>query len=175
MKLLALFAIIAAIPASATTVYFEGTLNTGGSASGGSFYGSFDIGFPVGTAFELLSTYDVFVKQGSTIVEMKNGQSGTYGEVFAQYEAQEGGLNIQFIDTARDSLNLYFTVPFTGNAPLLIHTPTGYASSAGIANGATTAAKTGVASLTPLPEPGTWLLTAAGALVLIAAKKKLAL
>jgi hypothetical protein len=166
-----LLAAFAAMPAHATLVYFQGTFDTGGTLASGTFSGDFDISFPIGTTFETLSTFDVFLKKGGTTVEIKNGQSNSFAEVFANDEAVTGGLNFQFIDAAFDSLNLFFTVPFTGNAPVLLHTSTGYAANGTLANGTDTLVKTGIASTSPLPEPGTWLLTGLGALLIYVSRR----
>jgi len=154
------------VPAHATEVYIQGNFSSGGTLSGGRFFGNFNISFPVGTSYTSLSSWDILLVEGGQTVQLQNGPSGSYGEVFAEYETQDGALDIQFIDQAYDFLDLFFTVPFTGNAPVLPSTPTGYASDGSLDDGSATGVASGIASTTPLPEPGTWLFTGAGLLAL---------
>jgi hypothetical protein len=162
-----LIAVCAAIPAHATTVYIEGTFNKvyGGPLDGGTFTGSFDISLPAPGSFVSLTSFDVVMQKGSTVVEIDNSQSGSAGEVFGEYVSTYGALPIQFADSKGDSLDIYFATPFNGAGPVIIDTSQGYVADA-IVNVSGTNEFSGVAkgaaSLTPFPEPATCGLFAAG-------------
>jgi PEP-CTERM motif len=170
------FAILISANATATTVYVAGTFDQSlhGPLDGGSFSGSFDISFPVPATFQLLSTYDILLKNslGVTVVEIKNGQSGSFGEVFGELEVQDAALNFQFIDSHSNFLELFFALPFTGNAPVLLHTSTGYASDVGLNSTQDSMVKTGVASQLPLPEPAAYVLVSGGLVALVLLRRR---
>jgi hypothetical protein len=153
-------------PAKATTVYVAGTFNQSlhGPLDNGSFSGSFNIAFPIPASFQTLSTFDILLKnsQGITMAEIKNGQSGSFGEVFGEFEAQDGALNFQFIDTHSNFLDLFFALPFGGNAPVVLHTSGGFASDAGLNGNQDSGLVSGLASQTPLPEPAAYALVSGG-------------
>jgi PEP-CTERM motif len=170
------FAILISANATATTVYVAGTFDQSlhGPLDGGSFSGSFNISFPIPATFQSLSTYDILLKNslGVTVVEIKNGQSGSFGEVFGEFEVQDAALNLQFIDSHSNFLELFFALPFTGNAPVLLHTTTGYASDVGLNSTQDSMVKTGVASQIPLPEPAAYLLVPGGLVALVFLRRR---
>ena len=160
-----LAATLAALPASGTIVYVEGTFNADGDLNGGTFSGSFDMDFPtVDTAS--LSSFDVVIDGVNGSFEIDSNQSDSVGVYYDQSLTGAGALVIEFLNNNNDdSLDLFFNEPFTGNGSVVPVTTGGYDSQATLSISRATSIASGVASTTPLPEPSTYWLTSVGGLL----------
>ncbi len=164
--------LLGALPACATTFYFTGTFGTsyGGPLNGGTFQGWYNATLPLvgdtGTSYEYLSSYDVLLMKGSTLIEFKPGLNGSSGIYSAVYETVTGGDYLDFTDSSNDNLILYFAKGFAGYGPVVKVTPKGYVSDGGVggyANSNLSNVASGIAHATP--EPGTFSLLLGALLV----------
>ncbi|GEM_PF-5645074 len=160
-------AFILGLPLHATTVYIQGSFDHafGGPLDGGSFSGSFDMTLPAPNSFVLLTTFDVVMSGPGATIEIKNGQSGSFGEVFGDQIATYGALPLQFVDNKGNSLDIYFATPFNGTGPVIVHTSKGFVADAVVGSNKFSEVAQGGAALTPIPEPST--LAAAAVSILL--------
>jgi hypothetical protein len=91
----------------------------GGIFDNGSFSGTYVIPtLPLApnttNSYEILNTFDVVLKKGSTTVEFTPGLNSSGAYFSSQYESSEGTDFLDFYDSKGDTFTLYFAPGFTG-------------------------------------------------------------